>query len=47
MLMGKDNEVDSLDKVIKNTRKQLDDMKAGKSIALGVGSETSSNMLRG
>ena len=47
MLVGEDNKVESLDMVIKNTQKQLEDMKAGKSIALGIGSETSSNMLRG
>ena len=45
MLEGADNKVNSLDMVIKNTQKQLDDIKAGKSVAMGIGSEN--DMLSG
>ncbi len=40
MLMGADSKVESLDMVIKNTQKQLDDLKAGKGAAMGIGSES-------
>ncbi len=47
MLMGADNKVDTIDKIIKNSQKQLDDMKAGKSVAMGIGTQSSAkDMLR-
>ncbi len=47
MLIGADSKVESLDMVIKNTQKQLDDMKAGKGAAMGIGRESADkDMLR-
>ena len=47
MLIGADNKVETVDKVIKNTQKQLNDIKAGKSMVMGIGSESADKyMLR-